>query len=113
MNIQKLAPWAGVAVVVMASAIWLGNVSGEAAGQAAVERLEVLWPSITSAPERDRAFLAGLSITCHLHDKPIERSEIIACLREAARGPNATLPEGEERADAADRLERLLAIASL
>ena len=59
----------------------------------------------------ERAFLAGLSLTCQLHRNAEDRESTIACLRRAAPDPDATLPKDFEHAEAPARLERMLSMS--
>jgi len=79
---------------------FLGHVAGSGAGKRSIERLQLLWPTIVTMPESDRALLAGLAMTCHVED--------LACLREAATDPNAILPKGTDRSKVPARLEELM-----
>lgn len=108
----KAITFVAVALLVGVIALAVGWTGGQGAAKASIERLEVLWPSIMTAPERDRAFLAGLSMTCRLHEKPIDRSAVTACLQAAVVDPDVMLPKGELKADAPKRLNELLSVAS-
>lgn len=112
MKTNKLMIWIAGAFVLAVVAVGIGKTAGTSIADKAVARLQLVWPSIMDFPERDRAFLAGLSMTCRLHEKPMEPAAVVACLHDAAADPNGLLPRDEVQADAADRLERLLALAS-
>lgn len=88
----------------------LGNLAGRHVAEAHLERLEQIWPTFESMPERDRAFLIGLSMTCQLQREPIQREAVLACLESATRDQDVLLPVGEDKAQAAVRLQRLLTL---
>ena len=95
-------------VVVLAAAVFVGKKMGTGDGGKAKERLQLVWPSIMEMPEVDRAFIVGLAMTCRLQQRPAAASETIACLREAANDPDATLPKGFDQSRASTKLEDLL-----
>ena len=95
-------------VLVCASAIAVGSWNGRDTAAADITRLQVLWPSVMSFPDRDRAFLAGLAMSCGLHSRPVEHAAIVGCLSTAATDPNVLLPKGEVPSDAPSRLTELL-----
>lgn len=64
--------------------------------------------SLIGANIADRAFLAGLAMTCKLHRYGETQSEVVTCLRTAAADPSAILPNSVSQADAHDKLERML-----
>lgn len=111
MKAGKIAAWVAGAVILGLAAVWIGRTGGESVAKLDIARLELVWPSVMAFPDRDRAFLAGLSLTCDLHQRPMERNAVIACLQDAAQRPDATLPPAEDRAEATGRLNRLLSIA--
>ena len=112
MKAVKPITFAACILVAGASALVIGNATGNDAAQASITRLQILWPSIMTFSEQDRAFLAGLAMTCRLHDQPVERLEVVRCLQAAAIDPKAMLPKGESQSDAPDKLARLLKIAA-
>lgn len=112
MKRTNLAIWIVCLIFAGAGTVFIGNFSGKHVADEVISRLQVLWPSVLSFPETDRAFLAGLSMTCHLNEKEKVRETIIECLRSAANNPNALLPKGDSPSDANDRLERLLSITT-
>lgn len=61
------------------------------------EQLGIVWPSLASMPEQDRAFLVELAHTCNLTVRQPVRAEVIDCLRSVKMSQ-----------DAAARLERLV-----
>ena len=81
------------------------------AAQADIERLSLIWPFVARLQDTDRAFLAGLALTCKLHQHSDTRDEVVACLRSAAADPAAILPRDMNSADASSRLESMLAFA--
>ena len=60
------------------------NIAGRQAARADIERLEKVWPFLDRLSEADRAFLAGLAMTCKLHHHGETQSEVVTCLRTAA-----------------------------
>lgn len=84
------------------------NIAGRQAARADIERLEAVWPFLDRLSEADRAFLAGLAMTCKLHRHGETQSEVVMCLRSAAADPSAILPNSVSHADAHDKLERML-----
>ncbi|KHS09423.1 hypothetical protein BMD20_29575 [Burkholderia multivorans] len=96
------------AVAVVAASYWFGREAGKEAGRRAIERIELVWPSVRSMPEQDRAILAGLGLTCRVQERPPVVSAIIACLQDAAADPNPILPKGVDRSLAQKRLSELL-----
>lgn len=94
--------------VVFALSLVGANLAGRGAAQADIERLEEVWPFLDRLPESDRAFLAGLAMTCKLHRRSSERGEVVDCLRTAATDPDAILPSSVSQADAASKLEQML-----
>ena len=84
------------------------NIAGRQAARADIERLEKVWPFLDRLSETDRAFLAGLAMTCKLHRHGETQSEVVDCLRTAAADPNAILPNTVSQTDAHDKLERML-----
>lgn len=98
-----------VAVLLGVSAINIGRWTGADAGQRALDRLQVVWPSLLAMPERDRALLAGLAMTCHLEQRGNTSRDVVECLQEAANDDNPILPRGMSKEQAAQGLERLLA----
>ncbi|TXT28204.1 MAG: hypothetical protein FD131_3337 [Rhodocyclaceae bacterium] len=89
------------------------NIAGRHAARADIERLEKVWPFLDRLNEADRAFLAGLAMTCKLHRQGETQSEILTCLRTAAADPNAILPNTVSQTDAHVKLERMLNYAQL
>lgn len=96
-----------VAVIFVFSLIG-ANIAGRQAARANIERLETVWPFLDRLSEADRAFLAGLAMTCKLHRHGETQSEVLTCLRTAAVDPSAILPKSVPQADARDKLERML-----
>lgn len=88
--------------------IFVGKRSGAATGAQVKDRVELVWPSLMSMPDSDRALLAGFAMTCRLEQKPQSVASVIACLRDAAADPDAIKPKGMDQADAAARLEVLI-----
>lgn len=87
------------------------NIAGRQAARADIERLEKVWPFLDRLSEADRAFLAGLAMTCKLHRHGETQSEVVTCLRTAADDRNAILPNTVSQTDAHDTLERILDFA--
>lgn len=112
MNRRKLITFAAILGVGALLIVVLGNVAGRFMAEAHIERLEVVWPSFMTMPERDRAFLIGLSMTCQLQRVPIQREAVLACLDAATRDPEVILPVGEDKGAASGRLRLLLEAAS-
>lgn len=102
-----LAIAVGAVLVVIFSMKYARHLGNEDAEQA-IARLSLVWPSFRSMPVEDRALLAGLSMTCHMPDRPVVKSAVVACLQEAAADPKAKLPKGFDRSRAQTRLEALL-----
>lgn len=98
-----------VAVLLGVSAINIGRWTGADAGQRALDRLQVVWPSLLAMPARDRALLAGLAMTCHLEQRGKTSRDVVECLQEAVNDDNPILPRGMSKEQAAQGLERLLA----
>ncbi|WP_299163971.1 hypothetical protein [Accumulibacter sp.] len=96
-----------VAVIFVFSLIG-ANIAGRQAARADIEKLETVWPFLDRLSEADRAFLAGLAMTCKLHRYGETQSEVVTCLRTAAADPSAILPNSVSQADAHDKLERML-----
>lgn len=96
-----------VAVIFVFSLIG-ANIAGRQAARADIERLETVWPFLDRLSEADRAFLAGLAMTCKLHRHGETQSEVVTCLRTAAADPGAILPNAVSQTDAHDKLERML-----
>lgn len=89
------------------------NIAGRNAARADIERLEKVWPFLDRLNEADRAFLAGLAMTCKLHRQGETQNEILTCLRTAAADPKAILPRTMSQTDAHIKLERMLEYAPL
>ena len=96
-----------VAVIFVFSLIG-ANIAGRQAARADIERLEKVWPFLDRLSETDRAFLAGLAMTCKLHRHGETQGEVVTCLRTAAADPGAILPNTVSQTDAYDKLERML-----
>lgn len=107
MNRRLLYIGAG-AIAFMAIVTGIGRFAGEQAADGSIARLEILWPDVMRFQNDDRAFLAGLAMTCRLHTAQPEALAVIGCLREAAADPNAILPVDQDKAHASARLETLL-----
>lgn len=101
----------GAAGIAMFLLVLVGQYAGHEAGEADIELLKQVWPYLPQMSSSERAFLAGLSLTCQLHRNAEDRESTIACLRRAAADPDATLPKEFEHAEAPSRLERMLAMA--
>lgn len=99
---------AAIVAVLLAASVYIGQRAGAAAANDARVRLELVWPSVMEWPEADRAFVVGLAMTCQLDTRPATREATIACLREAAADPDATLPIGVSPAEAPARLDAVL-----
>lgn len=97
-----------VFAVVFALSLVGANLAGRGAARTDIERLEEVWPFLDRLPESDRAFLAGLAMTCKLHRRTSERGEVVDCLRTAATDLDAILPSSVSQADAASKLEQML-----
>ncbi|WP_155747093.1 hypothetical protein [Burkholderia territorii] len=89
-------------------ATWVGRTAGREDGKRAIERVQLVWPSILSMPTEDRALVAALGMKCRVQDRPPVASEVIACLRDAAADPDTDLPKGVDRRAAQARLNELL-----
>jgi hypothetical protein len=59
-------------------------------------------------PDRDRAMVVGLALTCGLSNRAANARDVIACLRSAAGDPNAILPKGTDKRTVPARLDALL-----
>lgn len=101
---------AGVAVfaTLLPVATWVGRTAGREDGKRAIERVQLVWPSILSMPTEDRALIASLGMQCRLQDRPLVANEVIACLRGAAADPDTNFPTGVDRRAAQARLNELL-----
>lgn len=99
---------AAVAVIALGLATKIGHMAGMDAGSRAKERLQLVWPSLMSMPEGDRALIVGLAMSCRLEERPANAREVVACLREAAVDPKAMLPKGTDKASVPAKLEQLL-----
>lgn len=86
----------------------IGHKAGADAAALARDRLQLVWPSLMTMPEEDRALIVGLAMTCELERQPLEPRDVVACLRSAAADPHAMLPKGVDQARAQARLEQLL-----
>lgn len=86
----------------------IGHMAGAADAARARERLDLLWPSLMTMHQDDRALLVGLAMSCHLERRPAAANEVVACLREAAVNSHAMLPKDMDPARARARLEQLL-----
>jgi hypothetical protein len=106
--VKFLLPMGIVILCIFAALYWTGQNSGRKSGEQTKARLELVWPSLMTLPETDRALLAGLSMTCQMEHRPIEAAEVIVCLREAASNPDAVRPKGMGQVEAAARLETLI-----
>lgn len=91
--------------------VLIGQYAGHEAGQADIELLSQVWPYFPHMSSDERAFLAGLSVTCQLHRNADDRESIIACLRRAAADPSAILPKDFDHSEAPGRLERMLVMS--
>lgn len=107
-NAKRIVLVAGIVVALLLASVYIGRRAGEAAGDGARTRLELVWPTVMEWPEADRAFLVGLAMTCDLHTRPATREATVACLREAVADPDVELPIGVSAADAPARLDALL-----
>lgn len=101
-----------MAIALLVGLFMLARHQGEKDGQAARERLELVWANFHELPSSDQAILGGLAQTCELEDRPAAANETIACLREAAASEHPTLPKGVKPANAAGRLDALLVVSS-
>lgn len=90
----------------------VGRSTGEKTAREDISRLRLIWPRVMEFKDPDRAFVAGLAMTCRLHTKEMDKNEAIACLRSASTDSALVLPKGEDQANAPARLERLLSIAN-
>lgn len=99
------------AALIFAVSLVGANYAGRSAAQADIERLKEVWPFVMNLQNSDRAFLAGLAMTCRLHRHADSRDEVVDCLRSAAADPQATLPKDVEAVEAPTRLEKILAFA--
>lgn len=97
-----------VAVCVFALAVVVGKKQGAQSGEQTKLRLELVWPSLMTLPDTDRALLAGFSMTCDLDRKRPTDAVVIDCLRAAAANPDALRPKGMGQQEAAERLETLI-----
>ncbi|MBN3733143.1 hypothetical protein [Burkholderia sp. Tr-20390] len=91
-----------------AASTWFGRKAGHDAGERAIARIQLVWPSILTMPAQDRALIAGLGMTCRVQDRPPVASAVISCLQDAAADPDAMLPKGMSRGAAQARLNALL-----
>lgn len=107
----KLLTGAVLAIVLGVAIIWIGRNAGEHAAEATKTRLELIWPDLMTMPANDRALLAGLSMTCRMERRPVDKEAVIACLREAATDPDAHLPKIVKPSEASTQLESLLRTA--
>lgn len=104
-------------LIVVAGAVWCGfYFYGQHQAAQARDSLEAVWPGLMDMPERDRAVIVGLAYTCKLkgntgHDRAANRARIVQCLHDAGGDPNALLPNGVTREQAARTLDRLLSEA--
>lgn len=97
-----------LALVGVGAAHMIGRMAGADAGDRSRDRLQIIWPSIMTMQQDDRALIVGLAMSCHLEHRPTAANEVVACLREAAADPHAILPKGMDAAGARARLEQLL-----
>lgn len=88
--------------------IKLSHRAGAEAGALAKDRLQLVWPSLMTMPDEDRALIVGLAMSCRLEQRPAQSSDVVTCLREAAADPHAILPKDIDQTTARERLERLL-----
>lgn len=107
-HVKRVVIVVGIVAVLLLASVYVGRRAGEAAGDDARTRLELVWPSVMEWSEAERAFVVGLAMTCDLHTRPATREATVACLREAAADPNAELPVGVTHAEAPARLDDLL-----
>ncbi|WP_321817018.1 MULTISPECIES: hypothetical protein [unclassified Paraburkholderia] len=103
---RSIAMFIGVSLIVGA-APFLGRFSGTNDGIAARERLELVWPDLMQMPDRDRALLAGLALTCQLEDRVKEQAAVRECLQDAVDSQDARLPYGMNRKEAEARLNQI------
>lgn len=97
---------------IVAVGFWMaakfGQMTGADAGARAKDRSELVWPSLMTMADDDRALIVGLAMSCHVERREATPRDVIACLREAAIDADAILPKGVDGAHARTRLEQLL-----
>ncbi|MEI2697007.1 MAG: hypothetical protein V9E94_01215 [Microthrixaceae bacterium] len=74
-------------------------------------RIALVWPKVMEMPEIDRALIAGLSETCRLHERPVEVSDVLPCLRSAIDAERPILPAGYDRDAARRRFAEIIALS--
>ncbi|AMR77951.1 hypothetical protein [Cupriavidus nantongensis] len=109
MNLKRAIAGGALVLAVALIGQFLGTMAGNADGERAKVRLEIVWPSLMSMPQEDRALLVGLAMSCRLERRQAEADEVVDCLRQAASSPDAMLPRGTDRASVPAQLNRLLA----
>lgn len=111
-NTRKFFIAAVCGVLVGGGGILLVRQAGHEAGERVKARLALVWPNLMQMPEYDRAFVAGLATACKLDARPLVRSEVIACLKEAASDKNGSFPVGLDQSSAPGKLDQMQNIAN-
>ncbi|CAN7519689.1 hypothetical protein LJR168_003914 [Pseudoxanthomonas sp. LjRoot168] len=106
MKINKWVLMIVVGVIILVGSM-LARDLGKAHAEAALQRLQFVWPDVMTMPERDRALLATLGFTCSLREVELDREMIIQCLQSALL-EEPTLPKGMTMDQAAKRLAELI-----
>lgn len=90
-TLRKLVILCVAAVSAIAVALLVRNL-GDQTGAASVERLSVVWPDVLSMPKEDRIALAKSALACKLHSlpTPVEKGQVISCVRQGAAVDIAT-----------------------
>lgn len=92
----------------------IGNRAGKTAGEIAKTRLNLVWTDVMQLPPEDRAFIVGLAMSCHLSEQQAPGpTEVVECLRSAARNPMSLLPNDLDRAKVQTKLEQMLVQSDL
>ena len=95
-------------VVVIVGAKYLFTKLGQANGEAAKERLMLVWPDYMRLEPRDRALLGSLAITCRVEEQPMQEVAVIDCLRKELASSRVILPTGLDQKSATERFNQLI-----
>jgi len=97
-----------VSLLAVGIGVFIARVGGDRDGIASRERLEIVWPNLMQMPDQDRALLAGLAMSCHLHDRDPDQASVLGCLKEAVESEHPFFPNSMDRKQAQDRLNQLI-----
>jgi hypothetical protein len=106
--ITLLVTSAALYLLATSIASWVGSTAASHAADRSRERLELVWPSLMTMPQSDRALVVSLAMTCDLEARPARAADVIACLRSAVDDTHAIFPKGMDHERARARLDELL-----